>query len=118
MVIALGACCGIGVASTTLPAVGLAALSVGVHAAVVLVVACVFAALFGLRLVVRRAFVCIGVGIKLEAVALLVVLVDVVASQAWKRDVANWRGGAVTLARVVWLCADVGVCGDCDTAGA
>jgi hypothetical protein len=118
LVIALGTCSGISVASTTLPAVGLATLSVRVHAAIVLIVACILAALFRLRFVVRWAFVCISVGIKLEAVALMIVFVDIVASQAWKRDVANWRGGTITLARVVWLCADVGVCGDCDTAGA
>ncbi len=55
-------------------------------------------------------------GIKLEAVARLVVRIDIVASQAWKRDVADWRCGSVTLRWVVWLRADVRVCWNRDTA--
>jgi hypothetical protein len=56
------------------------------------------------------------VGVKLEAVTGLVVRVDIVASQAWKRDVADWRCGTVTLGWVVWLRADIGVCWDRDAA--
>jgi len=49
LVVALGACRRIGVTSKAFPAVALAAFSVGIHAAVILVVACVFATLAGLR---------------------------------------------------------------------
>jgi hypothetical protein len=48
----------------------------------------------------------------------LVVRVYVVASQARKRDVADWRAGGIALAWVVWLRADVGVCRDWNAASA
>jgi hypothetical protein len=118
LVQALGAGGGVRVGSATLPAVVLAALSVGAHAAVVLVVAGVLATLLRAGSAVRRALVGIGEGVELEAVACLVVGVDVVAGQAWKRDVANGRAGGVTFAWVVWLLADVGVGRDRDTASA
>lgn len=93
-------------------------MGVGVHTAVVLVVTGVLATLSRAGSVVGRAFVGIGVGVELEAVACLVVGVDVVAGQAWKRDVTNGRAGGVTFAWVVWLLADVGVGGDRNTASA
>ncbi len=118
LVPALGAGRGIRVSTAALPAVLLTALGIGAHAAVVLGVTGVLATLLRARSTVGRALFGIGEGIELEAVACLVVGVDVVAGQAWKRDVANGRPGGVTFAWVVWLLADVGVGGDRDTASA
>ncbi len=73
LVPAFGAGGGVGVGAAALPAVVLAALGVGAHAAVVLGVAGVLATLLRAGSVVGRALVGIGVGVKLEAVALLVV---------------------------------------------
>jgi hypothetical protein len=69
LVQALGAGGGVRVGCATLPAVVLAALGVGAHAAVVLVVAGVLATLLRAGSAVGRALVGIGVGVKLEAVA-------------------------------------------------
>lgn len=93
-------------------------MGIGVHAAVVLVVTGVLATLSRAGSVVGRALIGIGEGVELEAVACLVVGIDVVAGQAWKMNVANGRAGGVTFAWVVWLLADVGVGGDRDTASA
>lgn len=50
-------------------------------------------------------------------VSRVVVVLDVVASQAWERNVSDGRRGGVSLPWVVWLRADVGVGWDGDTAG-
>jgi hypothetical protein len=79
LVPALGAGGGVGVQAAALPAVVLATLGIGAHAAVVLVVAGVLATLLRAGSAVGRALVGIGEGVELEAVACLVVGVDVVA---------------------------------------
>ena len=97
MVLALLARGPVCIGSAALPAVVLAALGIGVHAAVVLNVAGVLASLSWLASTVRWALVGVGECVKLEAVSGLIVIVDVVASQAWEGNVSDWRGGRIAL---------------------
>ena len=77
----------------------------------------VLAALRTLVATVGIAVVGVGVGVEFEAVALLVVGVDVVAGQAGERDLADGGLRAVAFGGVVWLRADIGGGGDGDAGG-
>jgi hypothetical protein len=83
------ACRLIRVSNGSVPVVVLAALSIIVHAALVLVVASIFASLTAAGALVRGALGRVGVGVKLEAVTPAVIGLDVVAGQAWNRDTAD-----------------------------
>lgn len=59
-------------------------------------------------LLVRRAAGGVFGGVQLEAVAGVVVALDVVAGQAGERNTAARRVATVAFAGVIWLLADVG----------
>jgi len=91
----------------------LAALRVRVDTAVILVIACVSAALGNGTRRIRFAFCGVGVRVELEWVEVVVTL-EVIAGQEGQGDTSDWGSGGVTLRRVVWLRADVACCWDWD----
>jgi hypothetical protein len=85
----------------------LAALGVDIHAAVVLRLAGVLAALRDRVLIVSRALRGVVVGVQLETGAGVVFRLIVIACEAGEGNPTAWRVSAIAFARVVWLLADI-----------
>lgn len=108
---------GVDSASDELAAVTLAALSVGVDASSVLVVASLLASTWDSVLGVGWALLGVGIVVDLEVVAALVVAVVVVAGQAWKLNVTKGIITSVTLGWAVRLLAHTVRSWDWDDSG-